>query len=181
MHWARKKSGCFSNSLNTSEVAFLSQMFCVFLSHKALLCPPQRLQTTYQWWQRTLRPHSVDTKPRISLSSAPRKEGNRPHRWVVCWSCAMLFVHQGPAFTAHGSLLCLQRNCVASCYRVCFFGGDCLGGFFSQTTSSKKEKKKGKKGSLNRILKFAWQQHNPWSQCILTDTRRYLLEKHWWI
>lgn len=37
-----------------------------------------------------------------------------------------------------------------------FLGGIVWGGFFSQTTSSKKEKKKkGKKGSLNRILKFA--------------------------
>lgn len=122
MHWARKKSGCFSNSFNTSEVAFgVSNVLCFFLSHKALLCPPQRLQTTYQWWQRTLRPHSVDTKPRISLSSAPRKEGNRPHRWVVCWSCAMLFVHQGPAFTAHGSLLFTEKLCCMLLRGLFFF------------------------------------------------------------
>lgn len=51
----------------------------------------------------------------------------------------------------------------------------------NKNSFKKEKKKKGKKGSLNRILKFAWQQHNPWSQCILTDTRRYLLEKHRWI
>lgn len=46
-------------------------------------CPPQHLQTTYRWWQRTLQPHSVDTKPKISLSSALQREENQPHRWVV--------------------------------------------------------------------------------------------------
>ena len=53
--------------------------------------------------------------------------------------------------------------------------------FFKISAHRRLPVKKKKKGSLNRILKFAWQQHNPWSQCILTDTRRYLLEKHWWI
>lgn len=43
----------------------------------------QRPLTTYQWWQRTLRPYSVDTRPRISLWSALRKEENRLRRWVL--------------------------------------------------------------------------------------------------
>lgn len=45
----------------------------------------------------------------------------------------------------------------------------------SQTISSKK-------GPLNRIPRVAWQQHNPWSQCI-PDIQLYFLtkKKYWWI
>lgn len=53
----------------------LASLF-VFLSQ-------QRPLTTYQWWQRTLRPHSVGTRPRISPWSALRKEGNQLRRWVL--------------------------------------------------------------------------------------------------
>lgn len=62
--------------------------FCIFhvlniISQISFFCLPQHLQTTYRWWQRTRRLHSVDIKPRISLSSALQKEGNQPRRWVV--------------------------------------------------------------------------------------------------
>lgn len=50
---------------------------------KFVSCPPQRLRTTYPWWQRTLRPRSADTKPRTSLCSALQREGSRPRRWVA--------------------------------------------------------------------------------------------------
>lgn len=91
------------------------------LFHQAFLCPPQHLQTTSQWWQRTLRHHSVDTKPRISLLSVPQKEENQPHRWVAAEDPSDL-----PS--QHIDPCCLQRkrNSITCSCQECFCLSVCL-------------------------------------------------------
>lgn len=98
----------------------LCLIHCVrMLFHKAFPpCPPQHLQTTYLWWRKTLRPLSVDTKPRISLLSALQREGNRPHRWVAAEDVpSCLLTGDLPLHHTHPCCLQRNRNCLA-CYFV---------------------------------------------------------------
>lgn len=118
LSWS-SQSGCFVTVRESLRLHCVSVKMCCFYweivsqSFFFFSCPSQPLRTTYQWWQRTPQPHSVDIKPRISLSSALQREGNQPHRWVAIEDApCCLSTRDAPSRHIDPRCSQMKRNCV---------------------------------------------------------------------